>query len=754
MLLRIAGLAVLGSWWAGCTEAPAPIDEPPILEIDRPVADFGDAALGTVSSKTLFVITNRGGRTASLRSEVTDDRSAFPVANDSCDHADLAPGATCSVAFTFAPTRAGLARAGVTISATGTSVGASLVGNGLADAMLEVAPTTQDLGAIVEGRTSTPFAFVVTNKGGTASGALELHLTGNSDFAVSADTCSHASVAPNSTCTLWVTFHATAAGSRAAVLSVIGAPGGTTKASLGGHGLVPSTLVVTPASHDFLIADVVGAPLTSSLVVTNLGDEPTGMLATSYAGATDLGIVNDGCTTHSLDGGASCTITTRFSPTAWGAKHGTVTIAPGAGAPVTASLAGTGRDSVPLAVVIDGSGGVTASGSPTSSGRAIDCPHGSCSETYVRTLASPAVTLVAHPDPGYHFVHWTGDACAFQGASCAVTLATSTVVTATFAIDSVPLAITVAGSGSVSSSIAAVATCAGTCTTALPLGTQITLTAHPAGTTTVARWTGACSGNGPTCTITVFGPTVVGLAFTDCTGELHADASTLALWHLNDGSGQLVHDAAGHYDGTLGKDDKIADDDPRWATGRFGGGLYFDASNCPAIPDEHCEWMHVITDPIGLASGFTLELWLEPTGKLGSTTVDFDDGAGPRFANVFATESDSTWLSMTNATELSWQVAAADGHGPEALAQNLSLANSWHAIAVTYDGFVARMYVDGVLVGQQAGAIVQAPAVNFQIGGVPLSAFLNGYLDEIRISNLARTPAEISAAYATANVCP
>ena len=753
MVLRIAGLVVLGSWWVGCAESPALVG-PPLLEIDRPLADFGDAALGTVSPKSLFVITNRGGSTASLRSEVTDDRSMFPVTSDSCDHAELAPGATCAIAFTFAPTRTGLAHANVTVSATGTSVGAELVGNALAEAMLELAPASQDLGQIVLGRASTPFAFVVTNKGGRASGELELHLTGNSDFVVVSDSCSHASVAPNSTCTLWVTFQAAAAGSRAAILSILGTPGGAAKATLGGHGLVPSTLAITPASHDFLIAEVGGAPLSSSLVVTNTGDEASGMLATSYTGPADLGLVNDGCSTHVLDAGASCTIATRFSPLSWGAKHATVTITPAIGAPVTASLAGTGRDSVPLAVAVDGAGGVTASGAPTSSGRALDCPHGSCSESYLRTLASPIITLVAHPDAGYHFVHWTGDACAFQDASCALTLASATAVTATFAINSVPLAITVAGSGSVTSSISAVPTCASTCTTAVPIGTQITLTAHPSGSATIARWTGACSGHGPTCTLTVFDATTVGLAFSDCSGELHTDENTLALWHLNDGSGQVVHDAAGHYDGTLGKDDKIADDDPQWSTGRFGGGLYFDASNCPSTPDEHCEWMHVLTDPLALASGFSLELWIEPTGKLGSTTIDFDDGLGPRFADVVSTESDSTWLSMTNGTQLSWQVEAADGHGPEALAQNLDLANAWHALALTYDGLVARMYVDGVLVGQQAGAIVQAPAVNLQIGGVPLVAFLNGYLDEIRISTVARTPAEISAAYAIANVCP
>jgi hypothetical protein len=104
---------------------------------------------------------------------------------------------------------------------------------------------------------------------------------------------------------------------------------------------------------------------------------------------------------------------------------------------------------------------------------------------------------------------------------------------------------------------------------------------------------------------------------------------------------------------------------------------------------------------------------------------------------------------MTGGNQLRWLPPG----GPYAFAST-PLANAWHSIAATYDGAASRIYVDGLLVDQAAGAFTPTTVGNFDIGGVPFDAFLNGYIDEIRISSVARTSADIANAYATASVCP
>ncbi len=600
----------------------------------------------------------------------------------------------------------------------------------LAAAALAISPSSEDLGAMAAGQASAPFAFVVSNPGGTQTGVLAAHAAG--DFAITGDGCSHDLLPAGGHCTILVELRPTSVGACTGTLAVT-AEGDAASAALGGIGLAPSQLQIAPASFDFGTIDA-GTTATQDFAITNQGGVASDALGA--ASITVFGIAADDCFGRSLAPGASCVVTVRFSPPVFGTQHATLSVGD-----AVASLAGTGRDTVALAIAVAGAGSVTVAGAPTLSGQAIACPESSCGDSFARAATAPTLTLTAHPVPGSHFAGWTGAACAT--ASCIVTLSTPLSIAATFDVDLAHLAIATAGTGTVTTDPAG---------SVFPVGTVVTLTASGP----VLRWTGACAGSAMTCTIALGGDTTVGVAFPDCRAAPVADASTAALWHLDEGSGQILHDASGHgRDATLGKDDKVADDDPVWAAGRFGGGLYFDASNCPYVANEHCEWMHAVTDPIDFATGFSLELWLDATGVLGSKpTYQDDDGDGPRYANLVTTESPSVWMTMTAATELEAQPADINGHGPEVLVGGIALANGWHAIALTYDGATARLYIDGALAVQSSAPIAQAQATSFDIGGTPMGAFLNGYLDEIRVSQTARSSAEIARAYAAAAICP
>ena len=60
-------------------------------------------------------------------------------------------------------------------------------------------------------------------------------------------------------------------------------------------------------------------------------------------------------------------------------------------------------------------------------------------------------------------------------------------------------------------------------------------------------------------------------------------------------------------------------------------------------------------------------------------------------------------------------------------------ANTWAHVAVTYDGAVARVYLDGALVGSGTiGALSSGP--RFQLGEMTTYPHFDGRIDEVRLS--------------------
>jgi hypothetical protein len=79
-----------------------------------------------------------------------------------------------------------------------------------------------------------------------------------------------------------------------------------------------------------------------------------------------------------------------------------------------------------------------------------------------------------------------------------------------------------------------------------------------------------------------------------------------------------------------------------------------------------------------------------------------------------------------------------------------SPVNAWTHIALTYDGNILRLYVNGVEVGTKAisGALQQTS--NQMSNGGNLSAeYFQGLIDEARVYNRALSPAEIQTIMGT-----
>ena len=73
--------------------------------------------------------------------------------------------------------------------------------------------------------------------------------------------------------------------------------------------------------------------------------------------------------------------------------------------------------------------------------------------------------------------------------------------------------------------------------------------------------------------------------------------------------------------------------------------------------------------------------------------------------------------------------------------------NAWTHLAVTYDGAMLRLYVNGTQVGSQAmtGSMVTSTGA-LRVGGNSVwGEFFQGQIDEIRIYNRALTQAQVQA---------
>jgi phospholipase C len=165
---------------------------------------------------------------------------------------------------------------------------------------------------------------------------------------------------------------------------------------------------------------------------------------------------------------------------------------------------GVNDTSQSLSVQFSGNGKGVVKSNPAAIGCTSNCTASFTTNTVVQ--------LTAMPVAGSMFAGWTG-ACTGT-ATCQVSLSGSTAVTATFnALPQKQLTVTVpAGQGTVISSPSGI-NCPATCSANFLSGTKITLSVAPATGFAVASWTGACTGNTPTCVVTLNSNASVQVAF-------------------------------------------------------------------------------------------------------------------------------------------------------------------------------------------------------------------------------------------------
>lgn len=312
---------------------------PAELKFSANSKDFG--VLGVGSSLTAaFTATNTGGvATGTITTALVG--LDFLVSSNTCT-TPLAPGGSCLLTVTFAPTALGNRSATLTLSATpGGSTSATLSGVG-ATATLRINPTSFSFGSV---GISTPAAttFTVSNVGGLASGPLMAGLSGAADFTILSNGCGTSSLPAGGNCSVQVAFTPTSRSFIQGTLHLSATPGGAVNAALNGSGVNPAAFSASPTTLFFPFTVVSTGWSERTVTITNTGEVPSGTPIVQRIGMhpAQYSISASTCTVP-LAPGASCAVTVRFSPQFVGGPLGAgLNISTNPGGAVIVALSGT-----------------------------------------------------------------------------------------------------------------------------------------------------------------------------------------------------------------------------------------------------------------------------------------------------------------------------------------------------------------------------------------------------------------------------
>jgi Bacterial Ig-like domain (group 3)/FG-GAP-like repeat/Abnormal spindle-like microcephaly-assoc'd, ASPM-SPD-2-Hydin len=206
-------------------------------------------------------------------------------------------------------------------------------------AIAALSPGSLNFGNQTVGITSSPQNVTLTNNGNINLTISLIQITGanSSDFNQT-NNCP-ASLTPNNSCQIGVTFTPTTTGTRNGAVSVTdNAPGSPQSVPLTGVGVVPA-VTFSPTSLTFPTQLVFTASKAQPVTLTNSG---AGVLKIKHIGVTGAFSQTNNCP-GSLASGANCMISVKFHPGNKGVLHGAVSVTDNAsGSPQKVPLTGTG----------------------------------------------------------------------------------------------------------------------------------------------------------------------------------------------------------------------------------------------------------------------------------------------------------------------------------------------------------------------------------------------------------------------------
>ncbi|MFC1714721.1 LamG domain-containing protein [Candidatus Poribacteria bacterium] len=207
------------------------------------------------------------------------------------------------------------------------------------------------------------------------------------------------------------------------------------------------------------------------------------------------------------------------------------------------------------------------------------------------------------------------------------------------------------------------------------------------------------------------------------------DKNTMVLLSFDEGVGDTAQDLSGNENhGEL--------NGAEWVEGKFGSAIELDTDRDSVVMP--------LSPTLDLVEELTVEAWIKTsTVDIRTDIISKHEGGG--YALI---------IDAGGIFRASFHIAGA--YTPSRSATALE-ADQWYYLAATYDGESLNVYIDGELEGEvPVQGAVTSTVVPLSIGGNSgpggvTDYFYKGAVDELRVSDIARTPDELKLAMESAS---
>jgi hypothetical protein len=332
----------------------------PLAVASPPSINFGSVPAGATSPPPFpfATLTNTGNQPLQIANfNFSGDVAQFSLGGNTCTAPNvLAPGSSCTVQLSFAPSAPGTFNANLNFTDNSGSVpgavqSVSLTGIGTSPAPdINIAPSALIFAAQAIGTASAPQAVMIRNQGSAMLNVSSLGITGidAGSFGIvpeGTSPCpSSGALASGASCTVTIDFAPLSSGGKNASLSVSDNVAGSPQTvSLTGTAVAPAIMLsATSVNFGSQAAGTTSAP--QNVTVSNPGTGAIGISGIVVTGANPTDFIETNNCPPSLGANASCLITLKFDPAAGGPMNRAASVSISDNAPQspqTVSLAGS-----------------------------------------------------------------------------------------------------------------------------------------------------------------------------------------------------------------------------------------------------------------------------------------------------------------------------------------------------------------------------------------------------------------------------
>ncbi len=326
------------------------------IALSQTTVAFGNQPAGSTSSTQVVYVTNQSDNYVSF-SGVTlagSNPTDFTKTTTCPVGGSLAPRSACTISVTFAPLTGTSGALSATVTVTDSDSGSprtiTLTGTSVTPGPAVALTPSSGLTFTKQnvGTTSPAQNFSVTNTGTANLTITSVVSTNSTEFPISSDGCSGATLTPHQQCTVSVSFSPTLGGTRSGTIKITdNATGSPQSLAVSGLGYGVPEASFNPTSLTFASTNQGTTTSAQTTVLSNPGTDTLDIsnIAITGPNAADFTALSTTCGA-TLAPAASCNISVKFDPTAPGSRTAAITVTDNAnnvpGSTQSATLNGTG----------------------------------------------------------------------------------------------------------------------------------------------------------------------------------------------------------------------------------------------------------------------------------------------------------------------------------------------------------------------------------------------------------------------------